>query len=181
MAELINQNTGENLDGGIRPSVETGASQNSAVFAKVKNAARAFVVAAMPAILGSCGGAVEDGKQDTPTVSYEGPGSSAENIDWQKRHVNLSYDNKDWHFEGNYLKDFRLVVYVDGKPVSNQVISVKDGKFAVQGLAGERVGNIDVQAFDAEAPFEKAPEITILPDPKSEGMVGNPHFQSRPM
>jgi len=181
MAELINPNSEERQEA-ASPSVEGAGSAGAAGFSKFLQKTRAYVVAAMPAILASCGGVIEDGKQTgVPAVEQNGPSNSTENVDWQKRHVAVNYDNVDWHFQGTYMKDFRAVVYVDGKEVSNKVVTIKDGKFEVAGLAGENIGTIDVQAFEADAPFEKAAEIPIEPDPKSAGMVGNPHFQSGPM
>lgn len=183
MAEHINPNPDE-IREEQQPSIEGAGKSPMSGFSKLLKSTRAYVVAGMPVILGSCGGIVEDGKQhDIPAVEQAGPTSAPEVAEREKRHVHLFSDTAAdrWYFKGNYSKDFRLVVYVDGKQVSNQVVTTKDGAFQVSGIAGENVGTIDVQAFEADAPFEKAAEIPITLDANSQGMFGSSHFQSGPM
>jgi hypothetical protein len=143
---------------------------------KVRANMRKALVLIVPAIM-SCGS--PDDMRETASAAEQGQvPDSAETADWKDRKVDLYYDGQDWHFEGKYPSNFKLTVFVDGKPVYNQPVDTKNGGFSVAGKAGDSISQIDIQAFNADEADQEDIEIPIEPDPLTEGMVGNPHFDN---
>lgn len=142
---------------------------------KVRNAVAAVLVAMAP-VYGSCAAQVET----DDTVGEIGGGDalkSPENLNAQERMVFLSGNKgSEWRFQGNYPKDFKLVVSVDGKEVSSQLVQVDPAvdpslseQFYVEGPLGSDAKNVHVQAFDLDGS-----EIAIHANVNKPGMIGQP-------
>lgn len=131
---------------------------------------------AMAPVYGSCAAQVET----DDTVGEIGGGDalkSPENLNAQERMVFLSGNKgSEWRFQGNYPKDFKLVVNVDGKEVSSQLVQVDptvdpsfSEQFYVEGPLGTDAKNVHVQAFDLDGS-----EIAIHANVNKPGMIGQP-------
>lgn len=141
---------------------------------KVRGMVTGGLIAISP-VLGSCI-ATPDTQAET---AGQGGGNVAESKDTlQDRTVNLWYDGKDWHFEGKYPKDFRLVVEADGKQVYDKEVLNVDGNFDVSGVAGEATHDITIKAFDPDAKEIQTLQIPIEPKKDTKGMFGVPTFHN---
>lgn len=142
---------------------------------KVRHAV-AVALMAMAPVYGSCAAQVET----DDTVGEIGGGDalkSPENNNAQERMVFLS-GNKgaEWRFQGNYPKDFKLVVSIDGKEVDSQIVKVDPSvdpsfseQFYVEGPLGTDAKNVHVQAYDLDGK-----EIAIHANVNKPGMIGQP-------
>lgn len=153
------------------------AAQAPSGFSQFLKKTRAYVTGGMIAIspvLGSCVNV--DTQNETAEQGGGNVSESTESL--QDRTVNLWYNGKDWHFEGKYPKNFRLVVDVDGKQVFDEEVQSFNGAFDVKGLAGETAHDIKIAAYNPDADSTETFEIPIEPNVKTPGMYGVPKFHN---
>lgn len=157
-------------------TAQTRVSRNFGVLSnKVRNAIAAALIAVSP-VYGSCAAQV-----DTEDFATEAGGGDAlqspENLNSQERRVYLSGNRGyEWRFQGNYPRDFKLVVSVDGQEVDSQIVKVDptvdpslSEQFFVEGPLGNDAKNVHVQTFDLNGN-----EIAIHANVNKPGMIGHP-------
>ena len=161
-----------------RGSGAGGGAETSVLRRGINKLLAHSMMAAAPFMV-SC--SADDQTQTAPDTNQS---AVTENVDdWRNRLVFLWFDRYDWHFQGHYPENFKLQVFASTEAVipkpnhtaedmvyQGTVDVAADGSFNLHDYSGsDETVWITIKAFK-----ENGREITISPNPGSEGMFGVP-------